>query len=112
MIRRPPRSTLFPYTTLFRSGDEAQKGCDRCNRPRRARLATGFCCALVPQLTAGRLARRWRRREHPDLDCPYLSSVENLHHAVRSLGLRLVASLDGHDRVSAAIPTCLCCAKV
>src|SRR3712207_7625720 len=24
MIRRPPRSTLFPYTTLFRSGLEAQ----------------------------------------------------------------------------------------
>src|SRR5256885_5221462 len=24
MIRRPPRSTLFPYTTLFRSGDDAQ----------------------------------------------------------------------------------------
>src|SRR5256885_1949639 len=24
MIRRPPRSTLFPYTTLFRSGDLAQ----------------------------------------------------------------------------------------
>src|SRR3712207_8857214 len=23
MIRRPPRSTLFPYTTLFRSGDHA-----------------------------------------------------------------------------------------
>src|SRR3989454_11359553 len=23
MIRRPPRSTLFPYTTLFRSGLEA-----------------------------------------------------------------------------------------
>src|SRR2546425_13123586 len=23
MIRRPPRSTLFPYTTLFRSGGEA-----------------------------------------------------------------------------------------
>src|SRR5260221_4410204 len=23
MIRRPPRSTLFPYTTLFRSGDTA-----------------------------------------------------------------------------------------
>src|SRR2546427_8943360 len=22
MIRRPPRSTLFPYTTLFRSGPE------------------------------------------------------------------------------------------
>src|SRR5689334_23511101 len=25
MIRRPPRSTLFPYTTLFRSGDEPQR---------------------------------------------------------------------------------------
>src|SRR3712207_7237273 len=24
MIRRPPRSTLFPYTTLFRSRDVAQ----------------------------------------------------------------------------------------
>src|SRR3712207_8515138 len=24
MIRRPPRSTLFPYTTLFRSHDVAQ----------------------------------------------------------------------------------------
>src|SRR2546430_6568235 len=23
MIRRPPRSTLFPYTTLFRSPDES-----------------------------------------------------------------------------------------
>src|SRR5688572_32745662 len=25
MIRRPPRSTLFPYTTLFRSADNAQQ---------------------------------------------------------------------------------------
>src|SRR5258706_14953819 len=25
MIRRPPRSTLFPYTTLFRSDDVAQR---------------------------------------------------------------------------------------
>src|SRR5256886_13578807 len=24
MIRRPPRSTLFPYTTLFRSGDTVE----------------------------------------------------------------------------------------
>src|SRR5687767_15616225 len=26
MIRRPPRSTLFPYTTLFRSGKEPATG--------------------------------------------------------------------------------------
>src|SRR2546422_11599205 len=36
MIRRPPRSTLFPYTTLFRSatgkGDEAGGG-QRADRP-------------------------------------------------------------------------------
>src|SRR2546429_5428995 len=25
MIRRPPRSTLFPYTTLFRSHERARK---------------------------------------------------------------------------------------
>src|SRR2546423_11858871 len=26
MIRRPPRSTLFPYTTLFRSHRHSEKG--------------------------------------------------------------------------------------
>src|SRR2546426_3819705 len=26
MIRRPPRSTLFPYTTLFRSREPGQQG--------------------------------------------------------------------------------------
>src|SRR5690242_21591467 len=26
MIRRPPRSTLFPYTTLFRSALELERG--------------------------------------------------------------------------------------
>src|SRR2546427_5880804 len=30
MIRRPPRSTLFPYTTLFRSALEAFISCRRC----------------------------------------------------------------------------------
>src|SRR3712207_8539585 len=33
MIRRPPRSTLFPYTTLFRSPRDAREqdgdGCER-----------------------------------------------------------------------------------
>src|SRR5947208_5084977 len=31
MIRRPPRSTLFPYTTLFRSPAVAVDGRDRCD---------------------------------------------------------------------------------
>src|SRR5690348_17925872 len=32
MIRRPPRSTLFPYTTLFRSGREVGRGLRRVVR--------------------------------------------------------------------------------
>src|SRR5687767_15573534 len=28
MIRRPPRSTLFPYTTLFRSGEDIRRAHD------------------------------------------------------------------------------------
>src|SRR5947208_11632113 len=37
MIRRPPRSTLFPYTTLFRSG--SGRGSDTGDGDRRARQA-------------------------------------------------------------------------
>src|SRR5437588_9909403 len=39
MIRRPPRSTLFPYTTLFRAVAR-RAGADRCrlDRPLRAEL--------------------------------------------------------------------------
>src|SRR3712207_7176379 len=40
MIRRPPRSTLFPYTTLFRSGHAALGGLlqlHRATADRRAR---------------------------------------------------------------------------
>src|SRR5438270_10345197 len=29
MIRRPPRSTLFPYTTLFRSGPRGKLGLEQ-----------------------------------------------------------------------------------
>ena len=31
MIRRPPRSTLFPYTTLFRSGISYKGNIKPCN---------------------------------------------------------------------------------
>src|SRR3712207_7548339 len=34
MIRRPPRSTLFPYTTLFRSVGGRRQGCT-CQRLQR-----------------------------------------------------------------------------
>src|SRR2546422_7476699 len=45
MIRRPPRSTLFPYTTLFRSRSPA--GC--------------------PRPTTTRARGRWRHRRTPGL---------------------------------------------
>src|SRR4249920_4103810 len=39
MIRRPPRSTLFPYTTLFRSGvDNSMSG----GKPPKSRFGTGI----------------------------------------------------------------------
>src|SRR5260370_25440114 len=43
MIRRPPRSTLFPYTTLFRSRDVAEQLRERPGhrRGRRERGAEG-----------------------------------------------------------------------
>src|SRR3712207_7501403 len=45
MIRRPPRSTLFPYTTLFRSAD--QGAVDRAGRSFRALLAENPTSQLV-----------------------------------------------------------------
>src|SRR2546430_14431650 len=38
MIRRPPRSTLFPYTTLFRSRTDARAAPGRGPNGRRRRL--------------------------------------------------------------------------
>src|SRR3712207_7287767 len=39
MIRRPPRSTLFPYTTLFRS--RRTLACEGVRHPAHARLHVG-----------------------------------------------------------------------
>src|SRR5437879_13618604 len=46
MIRRPPRSTLFPYTTLFRSGG-------RCDDGRRTELPDSRTRPAVDLLCAG-----------------------------------------------------------
>src|SRR2546426_9315440 len=54
MIRRPPRSTLFPYTTLFRSRSVVNK-----TLPPRNRLVGATQCARkYPQVIAARNADR------------------------------------------------------
>src|SRR2546422_7353043 len=62
MIRRPPRSTLFPYTTLFRSlCAETKRVIDHVND-----LVVWICVQrdLVPAKCLGRLSdRAWRRSE-------------------------------------------------
>src|SRR2546422_4592431 len=48
MIRRPPRSTLFPYTTLFRSACRSVRRCTPaetgCRLPRRRCCRGGTPC--------------------------------------------------------------------
>src|SRR6266581_3541641 len=41
MIRRPPRSTLFPYTTLFRS--------PHCSTGSKKPAAASTCCSTMPR---------------------------------------------------------------
>src|SRR2546429_5484443 len=51
MIRRPPRSTLFPYTTLFRSLARRQ-------------VARAAGEEVESTAEAGKDSRRWRSEEH------------------------------------------------
>src|SRR5256885_7876122 len=44
MIRRPPRSTLFPYTTLFRSSTSAAFPPRSCSRAGKKPLAKPALC--------------------------------------------------------------------
>src|SRR3712207_7569891 len=52
MIRRPPRSTLFPYTTLFRSdGAARRRGPVRAGEQRRDGEQPGRCpSCMLPHL--------------------------------------------------------------
>src|SRR2546425_9161842 len=61
MIRRPPRSTLFPYTTLFRSSSEGDQ--DR-GEPRGAGARRGGIAGGRRSLRARRAGRRPRSEEH------------------------------------------------
>src|SRR2546426_8169796 len=65
MIRRPPRSTLFPYTTLFRSR----------NRGKGAALATGIARALADG--AGGIATLDADGQHPPRSEEHTSELQS-----------------------------------
>src|SRR5687768_17998028 len=62
MIRRPPRSTLFPYTTLFRSDAEGPAR-ERAHGPHRVEVSDGEDgCRVLRGAEAGAEAERSARR--------------------------------------------------
>src|SRR5207244_11372273 len=58
MLPRPTRSTLFPYTTLFRSVIAHQRGCDIILRRQRIGGAHHHGCAANPLSTQDRKSTR------------------------------------------------------
>src|SRR2546430_5791069 len=98
MIRRPPRSTLFPYTTLFRSGP-AQVPADLDRLAREAVPGQGGQHEMEGILVAAAVRGRVRQRseEHTselqsqsNLVCRLLLEKKKIHDAI------LVSSLDSH----------------
>src|SRR5256885_3935965 len=88
MIRRPPRSTLFPYTTLFRSAP-------RC-APRAARSTPARCGRRSDR--TGRAAPR-RSEEHTselqspcNLVCRLLLEKKKTHNSCRDVQPALALS--------------------
>src|SRR5687767_15415985 len=77
MIRRPPRSTLFPYTTLFRS-------CARAERERGPGGEGPYFCACRP-------CRRRRRGPHRSEE--HTSELQSLAYLVCRLLLEKKNSL-------------------
>jgi len=56
MIRRPPRSTLFPYTTLFRSLEQVNAAAaDRLHPKETVIVVVGDAAAIRGDLTAAPL---------------------------------------------------------
>src|SRR5687767_15398550 len=73
MIRRPPRSTLFPYTTLFRSFD-LRAGCG--DSPGRRHCVQRDCEERPDPARSKRFDQWWRRSEE------HTSELESLAYLV------------------------------
>src|SRR5690242_21141782 len=70
MLRRPPRSTLFPYTTLFRSDPERDRG-DAARRP--CHDPRGAVCKRTTGCGRGRDRGYWRDRKSTRLNSSHMS---------------------------------------
>src|SRR2546430_5330764 len=86
MIRRPPRSTLFPYTTLFRSQGHIEGGVAAAHGGRERTLDGDAVAADVFERLLGepvaRLLERLLPREHLQPLHPALAPGDFLDHGV------------------------------
>src|SRR5260221_9331803 len=69
MIRRPPRSTLFPYTTLFRSVRGCRNRFSRCS-PHHQVSSSASCSERSEEHTS-------ELQSHSDLVCRLLLEKKN-----------------------------------
>src|SRR5690348_18472153 len=79
MIRRPPRSTLFPYTTLFRSASSSMAG--SINSRTAASRSTTSGPRTGGRATCGaasRSSRRWTTREPGRGSTPFSSGSSRI----------------------------------
>src|SRR5438552_12324950 len=64
MIRRPPRSTLFPYTTLFRS--RAQRWAEQAAAEARARGRSADGLVVADEMSPARSEEHTSELQSPD----------------------------------------------
>src|SRR3712207_7549739 len=88
MIRRPPRSTLFPYTTLFRSAGRWRRD-DGSRRARRRRVLLAARLATRTGLRGGEPQDRKSTRlnsSHANISyavfCLKKKKTQNLYHTL------------------------------
>src|SRR3712207_8164054 len=89
MIRRPPRSTLFPYTTLFRSAAQSRRAAPEARRQADVLGAQGVAAPTEEVGQAGTVdhapimrRRRWLRQGLDRKSTRLNSSHANISYAV------------------------------
>src|SRR3712207_7103470 len=82
MIRRPPRSTLFPYTTLFRSSDDrvrtAWQFAQRISHFASSRSRAAALHQFARRVTASTLSSRWSKSRRSEEHTSELQSRQYL----------------------------------